>query len=93
MKTLQSPQPNSPIHLSTEEIDNPQLVLEKFHDFFQLNSVRTSLSDLLQVALSSDAPTYDSGLKRSNLLHLHHQMNRLVEATSLLAPQGDAEGN
>jgi len=85
MKTLQSTQTNIPQYLAPEEMENPQLVLEEFHDFYQLSSVRTSLLDLLQIALTSDSPAYDTGQKRSDLLYLNQQMIRLVEATNLLS--------
>jgi hypothetical protein len=84
MKTLQSSLRNSPLHLSIAEMNNPQLVLESFHDFYQLTSVRDHLTELIEVALSSDAPAYDSGQKRNVLLNFHHQVVKLVEATHLL---------
>jgi hypothetical protein len=93
MKTLQSTHTNSPVLLSQKEMENPHLVLEEFHDYYQLNSIRNSLSDLLQVALTSDCQTYDSGHKRDNLLHLHHQVLKLVEATNLLRAKGILESN
>jgi hypothetical protein len=86
MKTLQSTQ-NTPQYLTPSEIENPQIVIEEFHDFYELNSVRASLLELLQIALTSDGPAYDTGQKRSDLLHLNQQLIRLVEATNLLSSE------
>ena len=85
MKTLQSTHTNTHQYLAPEEMENPQLVIEEFHDFYELNSVRASLLELLQIALTSDSPVYDTGQKRSDLLQLNQQMIKLVEATNLLS--------
>ena len=89
MKTLQPTNTNAPLHLTSEEMANPKIVLEEFHDYYGLNSVRNSLLELIQVALTSNSHTYNTGQKRDNLLQLQRQVIKLVEATNLLNSKED----
>jgi hypothetical protein len=78
-------QTNYHTHLNSQEIQDPSIVFEAFFDHYHLETAQQELETLVHLGLTTDDPAYDSGEKRSNLLCLHQQLLKLIEATHLLA--------
>jgi len=68
------------MHLTDEEIRNPTEVFREFFGNYHLQEATDDLLDLVRVGLVTDDTTYDTGIKRSNLLFLHQQLKRVIEA-------------
>jgi hypothetical protein len=55
-------------------------VLESFFDYYELEKAQKDLQNLVQIGLTTDNDTYDTGSKRNNLLHLQQYLLKLMEA-------------
>lgn len=72
-----------PRHLTSEEIDNPELVRQKFFDTARLPQAREFLWEFLRVAVTGQYVKL-TVRERADLLFMYEQLERLVEADHLL---------
>lgn len=78
-----APRDYFPRHLTPEEIENPQLVLQKFYDTFPVDKARHLLNEMLRHALNTRNLSTDI-TETSHLLFFGVQFQRLTEAGYLL---------
>lgn len=69
---------SQPLYLTVSEIENPFKVLESFFDCYHLPEARASLKEWLDTSLRVE------DVNASGLVYLHDQLNKLVEAASLI---------
>jgi HEPN domain-containing protein len=69
---------SQPLYLTVSEIENPFKVLQCFFDCYHLPEARASLKEWLDTSLRVE------DVNASGLVYLHDQLNKLVEAASLI---------
>lgn len=78
MLTLSTRQLLSLQHLSSEELQAPQLVITDFFDFASLTEARACLGEWLLASFEAQDG------QEQNYIHLFRQLERLLEASWLL---------
>jgi len=72
-----------PLRLNSDEIQNPEKVIDAFFDMYDLKAARIELKQMR-----------DAGLQNGNgqaIVHLHETVEKLIEAAWLLRKKWQAE--
>lgn len=75
---------NSVYKLSSEEIENPYLVIEKLFDFARLPEVREMLWESFKANITGSYPKKLSWSERNEIVCLYEYLEKLVEVSHLL---------
>jgi hypothetical protein len=86
MKTYnQHPQwHNQPLRLTTEQKQNPNLIIDEFFECFHLNEVREILWAWLTEIISSPNSISTNPLERSNHIYFYEKVEELIEAAYII---------
>jgi hypothetical protein len=76
------------LHLSEEERQDPMLAIGQFFSDYRLHECRHHLWTMVETCLTTDNSGYSDAEDRGNLLWHYHNLERLVEASSLLLEKG-----
>jgi hypothetical protein len=81
-----------PQGLTTEEIDDPYLVLREFHDIGHLPDLRDAFVEILTALVTG---SYNSKLysrrQRSDMFYFCGKIKKLIEATSIIQEKQQKE--
>ncbi len=72
------------LHLSKEERENPMLTIERFFSDYRLHECRHRLWAMVETCLTTENTGYSDAEERGDLLWHHRDLERLLEACSLL---------
>jgi hypothetical protein len=72
-----------PRKLSTEEIDNPEKVIDEFFQIAHLPQVRAYLWDLMKTMVTGTFSNLKSR-ERTKLIYFYEQMEKLIEVAHVL---------
>lgn len=72
------------LHLTKEEMQNPMLTIERFFGDYRLHECRHQLWTMVETCLTTENTGYNDAEQRGNLLWQHRDLERLLEACSLL---------
>jgi hypothetical protein len=75
------------LYLKEEEKRDPMMVLERFFSDYRLHEWRHSLWAMVETCLTTDNSEFSDPEERGNLLLQHRDLERLLEAGSLLLQQ------
>jgi len=75
---------NQPILLASGDQKDPQSVIQKFFEDYQLAELRDFISQTSYVCMVSNLSPFDDPEERANILLYHHRLEELYEALSLL---------
>ena len=75
------------LHLKEEEKRDPIVVLERFFSDYRLHEWRHSLWAMVETCLTTDNSEFSDPEERGNLLLQYRDLERLLEAGSLLLQQ------
>ena len=75
------------LYLKEEEKRDPMVVLERFFSDYRLHEWRHSLWAMVETCLTTDNPEFSDPAERGNLLLQYRDLERLLEAGSLLLQQ------
>lgn len=81
-----------PIRLRPEEVENPGLALQTLFESYDLNMIRTALSDWLELAFGSTDEDLHNGNRRVNLLQFARHMEVMAEAAWLIYNRDGSPG-
>jgi hypothetical protein len=86
MKTYnQHPQwHNQPLRLTTEQKQNPNLIIDEFFECFHLNEVREILWAWLTEVIFSRNSISTNPLERSNHIYFYEKIEEVVEAAFII---------
>lgn len=87
-KSAADREPALPRYLSSEEIQDPFLVLEGFFDFDHIDGIREKLWELLKVAVTGGYGRSLNLKEREDLLAFWEWLEKLVEVCNLLREHG-----
>ena len=73
--------------LGEEEVQEPMAVLERFFSDYRLHEWRHSLWAMVETCLTTDNSEFSDPEERGNLLLQYRDLERLLEAGSLLLQQ------
>lgn len=73
-----------PIHLSSEELKNPESVIQEFYNNWDLSQLREELENWLTMAFSADLPELNDCFVRSRLMELCYELEALAEAVYVI---------
>ncbi len=76
---------NEPLRLNEKELENPILVILSFYADNSMSDIREFLYALLHSGLTTDSGPFKNAEGRDRLLILHWSLERLVEASFMLA--------
>jgi hypothetical protein len=80
---------NQPIHLDRGEKNSPVEVMEDFFDSYCLYEVRQVLWDMVQTAVTTDNYLFSDFDRRDFLFLFYEKLEKLLEASFLLAGKQD----
>lgn len=72
------------LHLTKAEIKDPMLAIEQFFSDYRLHECRHHLWSMVETCLTTENTGYSDAEERGNLLWQHRDLERLLEACSLL---------
>jgi len=72
------------LHLREEERQDPMLAIERFFADYRLHECRHNLWTMVETCLTTDNAGFSDAEERGNLLLHYRDMERLLEAASLL---------
>ena len=72
------------LRLTKEEIQDPMLTIEQFFSDYRLHECRHHLWTMVETCLTTENTGYNGAEERGNLLWQHRDLERLLEACSLL---------
>jgi hypothetical protein len=75
------------LHLGEEEKRDPMLVLERFYGDYRLHECRHYLWQMVETCLTTDNTNFCDAEERANLLLHFRDLQRLLEAGTLLLEQ------
>jgi hypothetical protein len=80
------------LHLKEEERREPMLVIERFFSDYRLHECRHLLWTMTETCLTTDNAGYSDAEERGNLLLHYRDLERLLEASSLLLDKRGRKG-
>jgi hypothetical protein len=75
---------DQPVSLTKEEIKTPGQVLKKFFEDYRLSELRFILWEMVETCLTTENTQFSDAEDRANLLHQYKDLERLLEATSII---------
>jgi hypothetical protein len=78
---------NQVLRLREEEKRNPMIVIERFFDDYRLYECRHYLWIIVETCLTADSTLFDDAEERANLLLRYKDLEKFLEAASLLLLQ------
>ncbi len=75
------------LQLKEDEIQDPMKVLEQFFNDYRLHEWRDMLRTMVETCMTTENTEFSEPSERADLLHRKNDLERLLEANSLLLQQ------